>query len=53
MIHIEITLRWWPRIRIRFARHSVLDQITALQRRIDARQPRDRLGRFVGKRHGS
>lgn len=29
------------------SRHSILDQLTALSRRVDARQPRDGRGRFV------
>lgn len=29
------------------SRHSILDEFAALARRVDARQPRDRRGRFV------
>ena len=34
-------------VHIYASRHSILDEFAALARRIDARQPRDRRGRFV------
>jgi hypothetical protein len=36
---------WW--IHIYACRHSILDEFATLRRRVDARQPRDRSGRFV------